>query len=78
VSTTAWPSHFLLRAYVNQPRVVSLTQIVEHPSFVQVTKLGHVFALLKLGRIHFLRLFFLDGKLDAERVGVRKHKGKHV
>lgn len=44
---------FQLASYVNKIRIITLSKIVQHASFVQVRKLSHVFDLIEFQRIHF-------------------------
>lgn len=46
--------------YVYQSRVIAILDVVEHTSFVQARKFGHVFALVELGRVHLLYDIFVN------------------
>jgi len=46
--------------YVYQPRIVAVLDVVEHAGLVQARQLGHVFALVELGRIHLLYDVLVD------------------
>ena len=43
-----------VQTYVNQARVVTLSEIVQYASFIEVRQAGHVLNLLKLRWVHLL------------------------
>lgn len=46
--------------YVDELGVVTLLQVVEDRSIVEVGQIGHVLAFLVLGRVHLLELVLLE------------------
>lgn len=46
--------------YVDELGVVTLLQVVEDRSIVEIGQIGHVFGFLILGRIHLLQLILLE------------------
>lgn len=46
--------------YVDEFGVVTLLQVVEDRSIVEVSQIGHVFGFLILGRVHLLQLVLLE------------------
>jgi len=47
-------------SYIDELGVVTLLQVVEDRSIVEVSQIGHVLAFLILGRIHLLQLVLLE------------------
>lgn len=47
-------------SYVDELGVVTLLQVVEDRSIVEVGQIGHVFGFLILGRVHLLQLILLE------------------
>ena len=46
--------HIVEETYVDEVGVVTLPEVVEHASFIEVRETSHVFNLLKLGWVHLL------------------------
>ena len=47
-------------AYVDEPRVISSSEVVQNGRLVEVGQVGHVVDLLKLWRVHLLDDILLD------------------
>ena len=70
----AVPAPVCRATHVDELGVVALLQVVQHRSVVQVGQVGHVLALLKLGRVHLLQRRLLELLLLRAEVRAAGHE----
>jgi len=46
------------RVCVNETRIVSVLQVMEHRCFIEAGQLGHILHFVEFGRIHLLEVIF--------------------
>lgn len=54
VNSESTQTHYFLDAYVDKTGEVSLSEIVQDTSFIEISEASHVFNFLELWRVHLL------------------------